>query len=125
MTDTNTVLGGALLTRARQHHAEKDRVEIPVPEWSDDPDKPTIIYATPMSLANRKAVYKQAKGDDIEVLARIVVMKAQDEDGQRLFKPADLNTLMYHVDAEVVARIAEAIMVADGAPVTIEDAEKN
>ena len=43
-------------------------------------------------------------------MADILVMKALDKDGNKIFTPENKLTLMYKVDSDVVARIANAII---------------
>ena len=58
---------------------------------------------------------------DVSILADIVVMKALDQDGKKLFKLDDKMDLMTKVDSDVLSRIATA-MVQVIAP---EEVKKN
>ncbi len=47
---------------------------------------------------------------DVSILADILLMKALDKDGNKIFKPEDKLTLMYKVDSDVVAKVANAMV---------------
>lgn len=99
----------SILDRAKAHFENRPVHQIEVPEWGDGNAPLTVYFKTP-TLADMSRAAKESKGDMIEQAARIVVARATDANGVRLFQPAEVLTLMKHVDPAVVTRIANAIM---------------
>lgn len=61
------------------------------------------FYATPVTLAERARAQKQAGDDDVTSLGmQLLVSKATDENGQRLFTAADLPELRNMLPASLV-----------------------
>lgn len=98
----------SILDRAKAHFDAQEIKRIEVPEWGED-GKPAVILAEPFTLADRKALAKYAKDDDMEFLVRLVIMKALDEDGKKLFDLSDKPILMTKVDPAIVLRLANEI----------------
>ena len=48
--------------------------------------------------------------NDVSILADIVVMKALDKDGKKIFKLEDKMELMTKVDSDVLSRVATAMV---------------
>ena len=95
---------------------------IEVPEWGDD-NGPLMIYATAFTMDEQRRLRSKNKGDldDPSVLVDLLILKALDSEGNKLFDLADKPTLMRKADANVLARVAtEVTGVADA-----EDARKN
>ena len=110
-----------ILDRAKAHFDSKEIKQIQVPEWPDENGNPTVIFSEPFTLADRKALAKYAKDDDLEFIIRLVIMKALTDDGQKIFDLADKPILMNRVDPTVITRIANQI--AESA--TVEDMSGN
>ena len=102
----------SILERAKAHFDKQEIIEIEVPEWEDESGNPTIIYSKPMTLAEKKTLIKFAKNDDIEFLARLVILKALDQAGNPIFDISDKLTLMNRVDPDVLTRIANRMTEA-------------
>lgn len=49
----------------------------------------------------------------MELLADVIVMKAQNEKGEKLFTIEHKPTLLNKADSNIVARVANAILAAD------------
>lgn len=94
--------------------------KIEVPEWGDE-DGPLFIYSTAMTLAEKRSIYAAPNADDYSVLADIVIRKALDENGERMFSPADKPILLNKAESDVLARVAQQIMGIRKA----EEVEKN
>lgn len=121
-----------ILDRAKAHYDGLDSQKIRVPEWGS-PKAPLIITFTPLTVAQRRKIYKaDDKGkspDGGTVCVRAVILKACDEAGRRLFDDMAEHDLTHSVDADVVGRIADAILfrsasLGSSVEETIE-AEKN
>lgn len=73
------------------------------------------LFATPVTLAERARAQKQAGNDDATSFAlQLLVMKATDENGQKLFAPGEIAELRNTLPASVV----EALMLT-----LLQDAE--
>lgn len=93
----------------REHFASLGTRKIEVPEWK------LTIYATPVTLSEKNRLYRKSKENDMELLADVIVMKAQNEKGEKLFTIEHKPTLLNKADSNVVARVSNAIL-ADEAP---------
>jgi len=80
-----------------------------VPEWK------LVVHASPVTLAEKNRLYRRSKENDMELLVDILIMKATDENGVKLFTIEHKPTLLNKADSNVVGRIANAIL-ADDAP---------
>jgi len=81
------------------------RVE--VPEWGK-PKAPLVVFYKPMTLADL-ALVAQAEGESTNwhfQAARIVVLKACNAQGEKLFKMTDALALREKADPDVVIRLA-------------------
>ena len=108
------------IERAKTHFAEQDVKVIKVPEWGTD-DDPLTIYSKPLTLAETSKLYKMSKEDDLTMMAYVLIFKALDSDGEKLFTLEDKVSLLNKVDQEVLVRVATQIMGQE----PIEDVKKN
>lgn len=99
-----------VIDRATAHYASQERLIIAVPEWGEG-DVPLEIHVFPMTMAEVNMMQKIAskKASNIEQAANIIVVKAKDIDGNRLFKVTERDKLMQESDYRIVSRIAEKI----------------
>ena len=107
------------IDNAKKHFAEQDVKVIEVPECGDD--KPLKIYSKPLTLAETSKLYKMSREDDLTMMAYVLIYKALDENGDKLFDLADKNALLNQVDREVLMRVAQEIMGQE----PIEETKKN
>jgi len=91
----------------REHFSSLGLKRIEVPEWK------ITVYAAPMTLAEKNKLYKKSRENDMELLVDILIMKAQDENGKKLFEVDHRLTLLNKADSNVVARVANAILNDD------------
>ena len=108
------------IDNAKKHFAEQDVKVIEVPEWGDE-DNPLKIYSKPLTLAETSKLYKMSKEDDLTMMAYVLIYKALDENGDKLFDLSDKNSLLNKVDREVLVNIAQQIMGQE----PIEEVKKN
>ena len=111
----------SILERAKAHFESKEIKRIEVPEWGDDNGNPAVIIAEPFTLADRKTLLKFAKDDEMVFVVRMVIMKAMNENGEKLFDLSDKPVLMNKVDPAIILRIANAISLSP----TVEDMSGN
>ena len=101
----------SILDRAKTHFENIGIQSIEVPEWSDDDGKPAIIFWNPINLYEKNKLFKKSDNlNDVSILADIVVMKALDKDGKKIFKLDDKMELMTKVDSDVLSRVATAMV---------------
>ena len=93
----------------REHFASLGSRTIEVPEWK------LTVHATPVTLAEKNRLYRKAKDSDMELLVDVLITKATDRDGNKLFTSDDKITLLHKADSNVIARVANFIL-AEAAP---------
>jgi hypothetical protein len=95
----------SMIEKATKHYASQNRLIIDVPEWE------TQIHILPMTMAEVNMIQKIAnkKASNIEQAVNMIIVKAKDADGNRLFSLSDRDTLLQNADYRVVSRIAEKI----------------
>lgn len=111
----------SVIDQAKAHYAGLGSFRAEIPEWGED-GNPVIVTWSPLTLAEKRKAMNGAKSlfDQI-VMVRIVIAKACDEDGNKLFTPGDEQTLMTNVAASIVERLALDIVTVPSA----EEQEKN
>lgn len=95
----------SIIDKATTHYAKQERLIIHVPEWDTD------VHVLPMTMSEVNMMQKIAskKATNIEQAANIIIVKAKDKDGKRLFSLTDRDKLLQEADYKVVSRIAEKI----------------
>ncbi len=100
-----------IIDRAKSHFESLGVQSIEVPEWQDEQGNPTIIYWQPITLAEKKKLFNKTENlNDAGLLADVVVMKALDKDGNKLFSLEDKLALNHKVDSDVLSKIAVAMV---------------
>ena len=80
-------------------------------EWKDENDKPVTLYWNPITLLEKNRLLKKSDTlNDIAILADVLVMKALDKDGKKVFKLEDKQTLMNSADPNILQRIAQKMV---------------
>ena len=92
----------------REHFASLGTRKIDVPEWK------LVVHASPVTLGEKNRLYRRSKENDMELLVDILIMKATDEHGAKLFTIEHKPTLLNKADSNVVGRIANAILAENG-----------
>lgn len=117
-----------VLDRAIAQFQNRPVFEIEVPEWGEG-ETPLIVYYKTPNAATLSRINREAKGDPIEIAARLVAERSLvDADGTKMFKPIDYKTLMVQADPAVFSRIAQKIMKdakLDLSEPALDEAEKN
>jgi len=97
----------SILEHAEEQFSSIKRKQIDIPEWN------TTIYAKPLTLAEKRKLYRNlgAKSEDVSsMMVEALIMKAEDKDGKKLFTPDDRDRLMNKVDPDVVSAVATEIL---------------
>ena len=98
------------IERVRQHKENLGVRVIDVPEWLDDNGEATKIYPQPITLYEMRKWYKGITNDDIGILVDLVIGKAEDVDGKKMFTLEDRQPLLRTAEFSVISRIAGDIM---------------
>lgn len=102
----------------------RQRRVIEVSEWGED-DKPLLVYSSAITAGDLKNIQRKHKNflNDMTIdgMVDLIIMKAQDVDGNKLFTLEDKVYLMGE-EMTLIANIAGQMF---GDIETIEDAEKN
>jgi hypothetical protein len=97
----------------REHFASLGTKKIEVPEWK------ITVHSTPVTLSEKNKLYRKSRENDMELLVDILILKATDADGKKLFDIDHKPTLLNKADSNVIARVANAI-ISTQAP-TVEE----
>ncbi len=109
-------------------HFQGQRRFIDIPEWADDAGEALRIFTTPITLHERAAIARMSGGDENEAICRTVILKAEDQQGEKMFTLENKNELMKFADSEILARIVQFMFEGvDQRDIdkSIEDLEKN
>jgi len=98
------------IDRAKAHFDSLDIKKIKVPEWGDDEGNPLVIYSKPLTLQETSKLFRLSKEDDLTMMAYILIYKALDENGEKIFSLEDKNILLNKVSREVLVRVASEMM---------------
>lgn len=100
----------SIIDQAVAHYAAQERLVISVPEWGTK-DNPLQIHVFPMTMAEVNMIQSISKknASNMDHAINIILIKARDAQGNRLFKLEDKDNLMQKTDYRIVVRIAEAI----------------
>jgi hypothetical protein len=93
----------------REHFTALGTRSIEIPEWK------LTIYSTPVTLAEKNRLYRKAKDNDMELLVDVLISKATDKDGNKLFNVDHRMTLLHKADSNLIAKAANFIL-SEAAP---------
>jgi hypothetical protein len=111
----------SLIDRIRAHYRAPGVLKLEVEEWGEG-GKPVVVYYNPINLEERQK-FRAAADRDGDVLAyvEVLVLKALDEKGGKLFTIEDKRWLRKEADPDVIRRIGLRMMMVP----SVEDQEKN
>lgn len=76
------------------------------------------MWVTPLTMAERERAQKQAKSDDANAFAlQLLLAKALDENGQRLFSAGEIDVLKNEVKDKDLQALMLAILTDEGEPI--------
>jgi hypothetical protein len=111
-----------IIDRAKTHFENLGVQSIEVPEWKDEDGNPSVIYWNPITLSEKNKLFKKSDNmSDVSILADILIMKALDKDGNKVFTLEDKIPLMHKVDSDVLSKVASAMVQA----INPEEVKKN
>ena len=76
------------------------------------------MWVTPLTMAERERAQKQAKSDDASAFAlQLLISKALDENGAKLFNPGEIDVLKNEVKDRDLQSLMLAILTDDVEPI--------
>lgn len=76
------------------------------------------MWVTPLTMAERERAQKQAKSDDANAFAlQLLISKALDENGTKLFSAAEIDVLKNEVKDKDLQALMLAILTDDAEPI--------
>jgi len=109
------------ICQAALDHFEAIEIKIiEVPEWGTD-EKPAMIYVKPLTMNEKKPLFKKMQKNDLDAFIDLLVKKCKDATENPIFTLADKPAMRGNMDPTVIERIANDILDVP----SIEDAEKN
>ena len=96
-----------ILDRAKADFREKlsnGLVCVEVPEWGED-DEPAKLYFKPYLSLTEQAQAEKLTEEGVKGLAGLLIMRALDEEGNKVFPKTSERELMNSVDPDVIGRI--------------------
>ena len=94
----------SILDHAEEQFSSIQRKQIDVPEWN------TTIYSKPLTLADKRKLTRNTKPDDVTLFAEVLILKAENKEGNKMYSLENKHDFMHSVDPEVVARVAQEIL---------------
>ena len=80
------------------------------------------MWVAPLTMAERERAQKGAKSDDANEFAlRLLMTKAQDENGQRLFNLGEIDVLKNEVKDADLQKLMLAVIIDDGDQIDPKD----
>jgi hypothetical protein len=105
----------------RQQRARKS---VEVAEWGDDADSPMVVYFGPMLALEMDKIQRKHpnffQSATIAGMVDLIILKAEDKNGEKLFTLEDKSTLMRE-EFGVIARVAGEMISSTSQ----EEIEKN
>ena len=102
----------------RDHFTGLETQTIEVPEWGLVGDK--AIYCKPFNMMEKAKIFKGATNTDLNVLIDVIIEKACNKDGEKMFNATHILSFKTKADTDVIARVSNQILGSD-----YEDAKKN
>ena len=101
-----------VIARAKKHFGAIGVQKLEVTEWEDEDGKPTVIHYKPVTLDERQKFRSAAERDgDVVAYAEVIVAKALNADGSKMFNIADKRALRKEVDPDVIRHVALLMML--------------
>ena len=104
-----------LLEKIKTHFSSQERMHLYVPEWDQD------IYMTPLSIQEQLKITTRAKDSPVQLAVYGLILKAENEQGDKLFGLDDKMTLLNNCSFKTVERIISALLITGD----VVEAEKN
>ena len=115
----------SVIDRVKTHFETLKTITIEVEEWKDENGNASVFYSEPLTLEQKNIIFKKSDNfQDLNVLVDLLLMKlmVKDDKGElkKAFEPEDKFPLRKKADSNVIATIANKILL----DTNYEDAEK-
>jgi hypothetical protein len=110
----------SVIDRIKAKHKAAGRKSKEIPEWGDDAG-PLVVYWTPLTIEEQGVIYRATQKSGLAGLARALVLKCEDDAGNKIFDEEDYIALRKAADGKTVAEVANAILDVE----SVKDMEKN
>ena len=110
----------SVIDRIKAKHKAAGRKSMEVQEWGDD-SGPLVVYWTPLTIEEQGIIYNATQKSGLAGLARALVLKCENEAGEKIFTEEDYYPLRKAADGKTVAEVANAILGV----ASVKDMEKN
>ena len=104
-----------LLENIKTHFSSQERLHFYISDWDQD------IYMSPMSLREQDKINARGKDSPFQLAVYALILKAEDEQGEKLFSLEDKVTLLNNVSFSTVEVIITNMFQSGG----LEESEKN
>lgn len=105
-------------------NTELERTEVSVAEWGQD-GEPLVLYATPLLAGEFSRLQKKHKdfinNPSVDGLVDLIIMKAQDNQGEKVFDIGD-RPILLRQPIGIVTTVATSLM---GNLLDVDEAAKN
>jgi len=98
------MINNPVLSKAIEHFksTESSMKELHVEEWGT-----TIYYKNKSAFKDQSAIMQlHQQGKVVEALVETIIVKALNQDGTKMFQPAERVVMLNQVDPEVLVKIA-------------------
>ena len=85
----------------RDHFSQLDTQIIEVPEWGLIGDK--AIYCKPFNMLEKQKIFKGATNTDLIVLIDVIIEKALNKDGEKMFNATHVLAFKTKADTNVIS----------------------
>ena len=104
----------------KNHFGTLETKIIEVPEWDLVGEK--AIHCKPFNMLEKQKIFKGATNTDLTVLIDVIIEKALNKDGEKMFNSSHILSFKTKADTNVIAEVATQIM---GTETNIEENKKN
>jgi len=105
----------------RDHFTGLEIQIIEVPEWGLIGDK--AIHCKPFNMQEKAKIFKGATNTDLNVLIDVIIEKACNKDGEKMFNATHILGFKTKADTNIIADVASRIMGTQN--VDVNDTKKN
>jgi len=115
----------SVIDRVKTHFETLKTITIEVEEWKDEHGNASVFYSEPLTLEEKNIIFKKSNNfQDLTILVDLLIMKLKikDDKGElvKAFQPEDKFALRKKADSNIIANIANQILV----DTSFEEAEK-
>ncbi len=114
-----------IIDRVKSHFETLKTITIEVEQWKDEHGNASVFYSEPLTLEEKNIIFKKSNNfQDLTILVDLLIMKLKikDDKGElvKAFQPEDKFALRKKADSNIIANIANQILV----DTSFEEAEK-